>query len=254
MTKLTSFLHKNGGRNNQGCQTIFTQGGGVKRKYRLIDFKRNEEDYAFVKRIELDPNRSAFIALICYLNGAISYIIATEKLKIGSLIFNYNNFDLTISPLVPNYNSGNCFKLKDIPSGSLISNIELYPGNGAIFARAAGTWLQIIKKVSLNYIQVKMRSGEQRLIHHDCSALIGITSNIYNNQKKLLKAGQSRLLGIRPKVRGIAMNPVDHPHGGRTNGGTPPKTPWGALTKGSLTRRKCKTDPFIIVNRNQFKK
>jgi len=250
--KLKGVLINKAGRNNQGIQTIFTQGGGVKKRYRYIDFKRKLNDYGYIKRIEKDPNRSAFLALVCYNNGAISYIIASETLKIGSRIYNYNCSD-NIQKINYSFNFGNSFKLKTIPNGTLINTLELYPNNGGIFARSAGTWLQIMKRYSNNYIQIKMRSGEQRLIHHDCTATIGIVSNIYNNQIQLYKAGQNRLLGKKPIVRGIAMNPVDHPHGGRTNGGIPPKTPWGALTKGTPTRHNNKTKQFIIVSRRKKK-
>jgi len=250
--KLKLALYSQGGRNNQGIQTVFTQGGGVKKMYRFIDFKRQLDDYAFVKRIEKDPNRSAFLALLCYTNGAISYVIATEKLQIGSRVFNYNCSDTKI--MNNSFTIGNSFKLKDMPVGSLINTLELYPGTGGVLARSAGTWLQIMKRYNKNYIQVKMRSGEQRLIHNDCVATMGIVSNIYSNQMQLRKAGQNRLLGKRPIVRGIAMNPVDHPHGGRTNGGTPPKTPWGALTKGTPTRHNNKTKQFIVVSRRKLKK
>lgn len=258
--KLQLSLSKTGGRNNSGQQTIYTIGGGVKRKYRLIDFKRSISFHAFVVRIEKDPIRSAFIALICYPNGILSYIIATEKMQIGTKIYNFNSLSM-VKPNSTNKDdfilnsyqlkSGNSFILKMLPSGSLISNIELYPTMGSVFMRAAGVWAQIVKKYNNDYIQIKLKSGEHRLIHKDCRVTLGIVSNIYNNQNKLVKAGQTRLLGKRPIVRGRAMNPVDHPHGGRTNGGTAPKTPWGFLTKGKKTRNTLRTDKFIIINRKK---
>jgi large subunit ribosomal protein L2 len=247
--KLHLNLKKTGGRNNIGKMTIYTIGGGTKRKYRLIDFKRStlilyERFYAFILRIEKDPNRSSFIALICYPNGVLSYIIATEKMRIGSKIYNFSN-----SVSVLNLQFGNSFQLKFLSSGLLINNLELYPHMGSVLNRSAGVWAQIIKKYNQNYIQIKLKSGEHRLIHKDCRVVLGVVSNIYNNQDKLIKAGQSRLLGIRPNVRGRAMNPVDHPHGGRTNGGIAPKTPWGLLTKGKKTRKIIKTNYFIILKR-----
>lgn len=242
MKKLHYFFKNQSGRNTFGIKTVLTQSGGVKRKYRFIDFKRLINDFGFIIRIEKDPYRSAFIALICYSNGALSYIIATEKLKIGSII--YNTKDLI--------NIGNRISVKDVSSGTLLNNLELYPMNGSILGRSAGTWIQIIKQFDKNFTQVKLRSGEQRLIKNNCTAIIGITSNIYHNQKKLIKAGQNRLLGFKPKVRGIAMNPVDHPNGGRTNGGTVWKTPWGKLSK--FRKTVFKDNRFIIVKRRQNNK
>jgi len=265
--KLHLNLKKTGGRNNAGKMTIYTIGGGVKRKYRLIDFKRNintnininknnlslslKSMYAFVVRIEKDPNRTAYIALVCYPNGILSYVIATEKMQIGAKIYNISNSNFKISTSF--LKSGNSFLLNMLPSGMLINNIELYPRMGGVINRAGGVWSQIIKKYNDNYIQIKLKSGEHRLIHKDCRVTLGVVSNIYNNQYNLSKAGQSRLLGNRPVVRGRAMNPVDHPHGGRTNGGTAPKTPWGVLTKGKNTRNRIKGTQFIIINRKKNK-
>lgn len=303
--KLHLNLNNSGGRNNKGQITMYTIGGGVKKKYRLIDFKRFvskncfssfillksnlltfnssssilkleenkniiNSNFAFVLRLEKDPNRSAYIALICFPNGILSYIIAAEKMKIGMKIFNFEKANVNININIPknnqsqiyfeknkdnlkhknlNYQSGNNLPLNLIPNGFLINNIELYPLMGSVLNRSAGVWAQIIKTYNEKYIQIKLKSGEHRLIHKDCRATLGIVSNIYNNQNKLIKAGQSRLLNRRPIVRGRAMNPVDHPHGGRTNGGTFPKTPWGFLTKNRKTRNNFKTNNFIVIKR-----
>jgi len=244
--KLVKFINRKGGRNNKGICTINTKSGGVKRKYRFIDFKRNSLEIGYVLRIEKDTNRSGFIALICYLNGSLSYIIASEMLKIGSIVENFNNF-LFINKFLP----GNTTLIKFLPIGSIINNIELYPNLGSILVRSAGSFSQIIKKYNENYIQIKLKSGEQRLINSNCRVTLGIVSNIYNNQLKLNKAGQNINLGKKTKVRGRAMNPVDHPHGGRTNGGTFPKSPTGKLTKCVPTRKisKLKYSKYIIVNK-----
>jgi len=221
-----------------------------KKKYRFIDFKRNISEIGYVLRIEKDTNRTCYIALICYLNGSLSYIIASEMLKIGSIIENFNKF-LDLYKFLP----GNTNLIKYLPIGSIINNIELYPNYGSVLTRAAGTFSQIIKKYNNNYIQIKLKSGEQRLININCRVTLGIVSNLYNNQKKLNKAGQNINLGIKPKVRGRAMNPVDHPHGGRTNGGIFPRTPTGRLTKGVPTRNinKLKYSKLIIINKRNSK-
>jgi len=240
---LTSLTYANG--RNSGKIAVYTKIGAAKRKYRLIDFKRSCVNVGYVKRVEYDPNRSAFIALICYLNGALSYIISVERLQLNSKIINYNYNSVSVSTY-PTLNIGDVAPLTFINPGTLISNLELYPGMGSSFMRAAGTWAQIVKIINADYTQVKLRSGEQRLLRSNCKAVVGVTSNIYNNQTKLSKAGQSFYLGVKPNVRGRAMNPVDHPHGGRTNGGVVPKTPWGKLTKNSPTRSVRKSKKFII--------
>jgi len=278
--KLHLNLLKTGGRNNTGHITTYTIAGGVKKKYRLIDFKRMgllansfkqqsftcSYNFGFILRIEKDPNRSSYIALICYPNGILCYIIATEKMKIGMKIYNFfedkdnvKTKQLSLFPQNKNkiismpmyFQVGNSFILDMLPSGILVNNLELYPKMGSTLNRAAGVWAQIIKKYDINYVQIKLKSGEHRLIHNQCRVVLGVVSNIYNNQNKLVKAGQSRLLGIKPHVRGRAMNPVDHPHGGRTNGGTIPKTPWGFLTKGRKTRHTVNTNSFIIIKRKK---
>ena len=185
-------------------------------------------------------------------SGVLTYILATESLKIGSKIENLGNLNRELIN-VSNFKFGNTFNLGAMSNGTLINNLELYPQSGGILARAAGTFVQVIKKFDINYTQVKLRSGEQRLISNKCLGTLGIVSNIYNNQIKLVKAGQNRRLGRRPSVRGIAMNPVDHPHGGRTNGGTPPQTPWGFYTKGTPTRNEKKNSRFIIISRRKVK-
>lgn len=222
----------------------------VKKKYRFIDFKRNNLEIAYILRIEKDTNRTGYIALICYLNGVLSYIIASELLKIGSIIQNFNNL-LNYKQLV----SGNTTIIKYLPIGSIINNIELYPNFGSVLVRSAGNFAQIIKKYNDNYIQIKLKSKEQRLININCRVCLGVVSNIYNNQKFFYKAGQKRNLGYKFTVRGRAMNPVDHPHGGRTNGGIFPRTPNGFLTKCVPTRSvvKLKNSKFIILNKRFIK-
>jgi large subunit ribosomal protein L2 len=244
--KLLKFIKKNGGRNNKGVCTINTKSGGIKKKYRFIDFKRNLLEISYVLRIEKDSNRTSFIALICNLNGSLSYIIASEMLKIGSIIENLNNI-LLVNKFIP----GNTTLLKYLPIGTVINNLELYPNLGSIFVRAAGNYSQIIKKYNENYTQIKLKSGEHRLINSNCRVTLGIVSNIYHNQLKLNKAGQNIYLGKKPTVRGRAMNPIDHPHGGRTNGGIFPRTPTGKLTKCVPTRKmsKIKNSKYIIINK-----
>lgn len=230
------------GRNNQGYVTCRTKGGFVNKKYRLIDFKRNLNEKGVIIRIERDPYRNVFIGLVCYTNGVLSYIILTEGLKINNIVENLNGIE--------DYNSikiGNSVPLKYLSIGSIISNIELYPSLGSKIARAAGTFAQIIKKFDNKYFQIKLRSGQQRLILGDCRVIFGINSNIDYNLSNLYKAGQSRWLGRKPIVRGRAMNPIDHPHGGRTNGGIFPRTPSGRLTKGVKTRNVKMKNKFIII-------
>jgi len=234
-----------GGRNNQGRITSRRMGGGAKRKYRIIDFKRSKFDvYAEIVRNEYDPNRSAFISLIKYDDGEFSYIISPQKTNIG---------DKIISSASAEIKEGNCIPLKNIPVGTNIHNIEIKPGAGGQLARSAGTSAQIISKEDL-YVQLRLISGEIRLVNKNCLATIGVVSNSDQKNVKLGKAGRKRYLGFRPKVRGVVMNPVDHPHGGgegRTSGGRHPVTPWGKSTKGKKTRTNKKTNVFILKKRKK---
>ena len=234
-----------GGRNNQGRITSRRMGGGVKRKYRVIDFKRNKFDIsAEVIRNEYDPNRSAFISLIKYDDGQYSYILCPQKLNLGDKVISGNNVEIK---------EGNCLPLKNIPVGTSVHNIELKPGAGGQLSRSAGTSVQIVSKEDL-YIQLKLVSGEIRLVNKNCLATVGVVSNADNKNIKLGKAGRKRYLGFRPKVRGVVMNPVDHPHGGgegRTSGGRHPVSPWGQPTKGKKTRTNKKTSVFILKRRKK---
>ena len=242
---LTKPVVSSGGRNNQGRITSRRMGGGVKRKYRIIDFKRNKLDIsAEVMRNEYDPNRSAFISLIKYDDGELSYIISPKDLKIGEKIISGENVEIK---------NGNSLPLRNIPIGTNIHNIELKPGAGAQLVRSAGSSAQIVSKEQ-PYVQVKLVSGEIRHINKNSKATIGEVSNSDQKNIKLGKAGRNRYLGSRPKVRGVVMNPVDHPHGGgegRTSGGRHPVTPWGVSTKGKKTRSNKKTNTFIIRRRKK---
>ena len=242
---LTEGLSSKGGRNNSGQITARRRGGGHKRRYRVIDFKRNKRDIpAVVERIEHDPNRSAFIALIKYNDGEKSYIIAPQRLAPGDTVISGDKVD--IKP-------GNALPMANIPVGTIIHNVELKVGGGAQIARSAGTYVQLIGK-DQGYAQLRMNSGEIRVIRAECMAAIGAVSNPDKANIKLGKAGRKRWLGKRPAVRGVAMNPVDHPHGGgegRTSGGRHPVTPWGKPTKGKRTRNNKKTDRLIIRRRKR---
>ena len=242
---LTEGLSKKGGRNNTGRITARRRGGGHKRRYRMIDFKRIKFDVpATVERIEHDPNRSAFIALIKYDDGEKAYIIAPQRLAPGDSVISGKNVD--IKP-------GNVLPMANIPVGTIIHNVELKIGGGAQIARSAGTYVQLIGK-DQGYAQLRMNSGEIRIIRAECMAAIGAVSNPDKANIKLGKAGRKRWLGKRPAVRGVAMNPVDHPHGGgegRTSGGRHPVTPWGKPTKGKRTRSNKKTDRLIIRRRKR---
>ncbi len=245
MKSLSVKLNSSGGRNNQGRITSRRMGGGAKRKYRVIDFKRNKLGIAGeVVRNEYDPNRSAFISLIKYDDGEYRYIIAPQKLTSGKKIISSDNADIT---------EGNCLPLKNIPVGTSVHNVELKPGAGGQLARSAGSSVQIITKEEI-FVQIKQASGEIRLINKNCRATIGVVSNSDNQNIKLGKAGRKRYLGFRPKVRGVVMNPVDHPHGGgegRTSGGRHPSTPWGKSTKGKKTRNNKKTNVYILKRRKK---
>ena len=241
---LTEGLTKSGGRNNTGRITARRMGGGHKRVYRLVDFKRRKFDVpATVERLEYDPNRSAFIALIKYEDGTLSYILAPQRLKVGDTVVAGEKVD--VKP-------GNAMPLKNIPVGSVLHNVELKPGKGGQLARSAGTYLQLVGRDG-GYAQLKLPSGELRVVRGDCMATLGAVSNPDNMNTNKGKAGRSRWLGIRPSVRGVAMNPIDHPHGGgegRTSGGRHPVTPWGKPTKGKKTRHNKKTDGLILRRRH----
>ena len=243
--KLTEGKSKSGGRNSYGRLTSFRVGGGHKQSYRFVDFKRRKFDVtATVERLEYDPNRSAFIALIKYQDGELSYILAPQRLAVGDVVVSGERAD--IKP-------GNAMPLKNIPVGTIIHNVEMKEGKGGQLARSAGTYVQLVGKDS-GYAQVKLRSGELRLIRAECLATIGAVSNPDHQNAVIGKAGRSRWLGIRPSVRGVAMNPVDHPHGGgegRTSGGRHPVTPWGKGTKGTKTRSRKKSNKLILRSRHQ---
>ncbi|MEA1938477.1 MAG: 50S ribosomal protein L2 [Pseudomonadota bacterium] len=242
---LTEGLTKKGGRNNDGHITCRHRGGGAKRKYRIIDFKRRKFDVpATVERLEYDPNRTAFIALVKYEDGELSYILAPQRLKEGDTIIAGEKVD--VKP-------GNAMPLKSIPVGTIVHNIEIKPGKGGQIARSAGTYVQLVGR-DAGYAQIKLTSGELRVVRGECMATIGAVSNPDQANINLGKAGRKRWLGKRPHVRGVVMNPVDHPHGGgegRTSGGRHPVTPWGKPTKGHRTRSNKATDKFIIRRRHK---
>ena len=236
---------KTGGRNNNGRITTRHRGGGHKQRYRVIDFKRNKDQITGkVERIEYDPNRTAYIALICYTDGERRYIIAPKGLEVGMNVQSGNT-----APIKP----GNCLPLSNIPLGSVIHCIEMKPGKGAQMARSAGTNAQLVAREG-QYATLRLRSGEMRKVPVVCRATLGEVSNSEHNLEKLGKAGAKRWRGVRPTVRGVAMNPVDHPHGGgegRTSGGRHPVSPWGMPTKGYKTRKNKRTDKFIVRRRNK---
>ena len=245
---LTIGLTKSGGRDNFGHVTSRRIGGGHKRKLRIIDFKRNKFDCeATVERIEYDPNRSAFIALISYEDGEKAYILAPQRLKAG---------DKVVSSAKADIKPGNAMPLKNMPVGTIIHNVELRAGKGGQLVRSAGCYAQLVGK-DAGYAQLKLGSGELRIVREECLATVGAVSNPDNQNRSLGKAGRSRWLGMRPVSRGVAMNPVDHPLGGdegRTSGGRHPVTPWGKPTKGGKTRTNKKTDKFIMRTRHENKK
>ena len=242
---LVEGLSGKGGRNNNGRITARRRGCGHKRRYRQIDFKRLKYDIpATVERIEYDPNRSAFIALLKYEDGELSYIIAPQRLAPGDKVISGEHVDIR---------PGNALPMANIPVGTIIHNVEMKVGGGAQIARSAGTYVQLIGK-DQGYAQLRLTSGEIRLIRAECMATIGAVSNPDKANIKLGKAGRNRWLGKRPSVRGVAMNPVDHPHGGgegRTSGGRHPATPWGKPTKGKRTRSNKKTDRLIMRRRHK---
>jgi large subunit ribosomal protein L2 len=234
---------KSGGRNNLGRITVRHRGGGHKQHYRMVDFKRRKDSVpAVVERIEYDPNRSAHLALLKYLDGERAYIIAPKGLAAGARI--QSGEDAPISP-------GNCLPLRNIPVGTQVHCVEMRPGKGAQLARAAGSSAQLIAREG-HYATLRLCSGEMRRIHSECRAVIGEVGNAENSLRKLGKAGATRWRGIRPTVRGVVMNPVDHPHGGgegRTSGGRHPVTPWGVPTKGHKTRKNKRTQKMIVRRR-----
>ncbi len=243
--ELTEGLSKSGGRNNHGRMTSRRRGGGHKRKYRIVDFKRTKFDIpATVERIEYDPNRTAFIALIKYQDGEQSYIIAPQRLKAGDKVIAGERVD--VKP-------GNAMPLRSIPIGTIVHNVEFKPGAGGKIARSAGAYVQLVGR-DQGYAQLRLTSGEMRIVRGDCMASIGAVSNQDRQNIKLGKAGRNRWRGKRPSVRGVAMNPVDHPHGGgegRSSGGRHPVTPWGVPTKGKRTRRKKRSDKMIMRRRQK---
>ncbi len=244
--RLVVAVKNKGGRNNRGRMTVRHQGGGHKRRYRLIDFKRNKIDIpATVKTIEYDPNRTARIALIAYADGEKRYIIAPDKLQVGTVIMN----SVKAQPEV-----GNCLPMMNMPLGTVIHNIELRPGKGGQIVRSAGTSAQLVAKTD-RYVTVKLPSGETRMILGSCVATVGTVSNIDHMNVTLGKAGRSRWKGVRPSVRGVAMNPVDHPMGGgegKASGGHP-RSPWGQYAKGKKTRSPKKLSSKYIVRKRTEK-
>lgn len=245
---LTEGLTGKGGRNNNGRITARRRGGGHKRLYRLVDFKRLKMDMAAtVERIEYDPNRSAYIALLRYEDGERSYILAPQRVSVGDTVISGKQVD--VKP-------GNAMPLRSTPIGTIIHNVEMKAGKGGQIARAAGTYVQLVGRDS-GYAILRLNSGETRMVRAECMATVGAVSNPDNSNIKLGKAGRKRWVGKRPSVRGVAMNPVDHPHGGgegRTSGGRHPVTPWGKPTKGKRTRSNRATDKNIVRSRHLRKK
>jgi large subunit ribosomal protein L2 len=243
--KLTKGLTKSGGRNNAGRVTARRRGGGAKRLYRIVDFKRNKFDVsATVERLEYDPNRTAFIALITYEDGEQAYILAPQRLAVGDKVIAGDRVD--VKP-------GNAMPLANMPIGTIIHNVEMKPKKGGQMARSAGSYVQLVGR-DQGYAILRLTSGEQRIVRSECMATVGAVSNPDNSNIKLGKAGRKRWMGKRPSVRGVAMNPVDHPHGGgegRTSGGRHPVTPWGKPTKGKRTRSNKATDKYILRRRRK---
>ncbi len=244
---LTEGKNHSGGRNNHGRTTVWFRGGGHKQSYRTVDFKRRKFDMpAVVERLEYDPNRTAFIALLKYQDGELAYIIAPQRLRVG---------DSVVAGVRVDIKPGNAMPLAAIPVGTIVHNIELKTGAGGKVARSAGTYAQLVGK-DAGYAQVKLQSGELRVVRSECMATVGAVSNPDNMNQAIGKAGRSRWLGRRPHNRGVVMNPVDHPHGGgegRTSGGRHPVTPWGKPTKGAKTRVNKRTDKLIIRRASKSK-
>ncbi len=245
---LTEGKKKTGGRNNKGHVTSRGIAGGHKQSYRFIDFKRRQWDVeGTVERIEYDPNRTAFIALVSYGEGDVKYIIAPQRLAVG---------DKVIAAKKTDVKPGNAMEIGQVPVGTIVHNVEMKPGKGGQIARSAGTYVQVVGR-DRGMVIVRLNSGEQRYVHANCMATVGAVSNPDNANTNLAKAGRNRWKGIRPLTRGVAKNPVDHPHGGgegRTSGGRHPVTPWGKPTKGARTRSNKSTDKMIIRSRHAKKK
>src|SRR5215210_1209848 len=241
-------LAKSGGRNNLGRTTNWLMGGGHKRSYRIVDFKRRKFDMpAKVERLEYDPNRTSYIALIKYTDGELAYIIAPQRLAAGDEVVAGESVD--VKP-------GNAMPLGSMPVGTIVHNVEMKPGKGGQIARSAGTYVQVVGR-DRGMVMVRLNSGEQRYVRSDCMATVGAVSNPDNQNQNFGKAGRTRWQGRRPLTRGVAKNPVDHPHGGgegRTSGGRHPVTPWGKPTKGARTRHNKSTDKMIIRSRHARKK
>ena len=241
--RLTSKLTSNAGRNNNGRITVRHRGGGVKRRYRIVDFKRNKLNIpAKVQAISYDPNRTCNLALLAYADGEKKYILAPLGLNVGDTVVASSEADIKV---------GNSKLLSEIPVGTLVHNVELYPGAGGQLARSAGSYVQLMAKEG-KFAMLRMPSGELRKVELNCRATIGQVGNLDHEKRNIGKAGRKRKLGFRPTVRGVAMNPVDHPHGGgegRTSGGRHPVSPWGTPTKGYKTRTNKRTDKFIVKRR-----
>jgi large subunit ribosomal protein L2 len=245
---LTEGKSSKGGRNNLGRITVRFRGGGHKQAYRIVDFKRRKLDVVGkVERLEYDPNRTAFIALIRYADNELAYILAPQRLSVGDEVIAGQQVD--VKP-------GNAMPIANIPVGTIVHNVEMKIGKGGAIARSAGTYAQIVGR-DQGYVILRLNSGEQRLVHGQCFATIGAVSNPDHMNTSIGKAGRSRWLGRRPHNRGVTMNPIDHPHGGgegRTSGGRHPVTPWGKPTKGKKTRSNKSTDRFIVSSRHVRKK
>ncbi|MEL6336514.1 MAG: 50S ribosomal protein L2 [Pseudomonadota bacterium] len=245
---LTQGLTKKGGRNNTGRITARRIGGGAKRLYRIVDFKRRKHDVpAVVERIEYDPNRTAFIALVKYEDGELAYILAPQRLSVG---------DSVVAGAKVDIKPGNAMPFSGMPIGTIVHNIELKPGKGGQIARSAGQYAQFVGRDG-GYAQIRLSSGELRMVRQECMATVGAVSNPDHSNQNFGKAGRTRHQGKRPAVRGVAMNPIDHPHGGgegRTSGGRHPVTPWGKPTKGRKTRKNKGTDRLIVRSRHARKK
>ena len=244
---LTEGKSEKGGRNNTGRITVRFRGGGHKQTYRIVDFKRRKTGVAKVERLEYDPNRSAFIALIKYEDGVLSYIIAPQRLSPGDEVVSGESVD--VKP-------GNAMPLSAIPVGTIVHNVEMKIGKGGAIARSAGTYAQIVGR-DQGYVSLRLSSGEQRIVHGNCFATVGSVSNPDHMNSSMGKAGRNRWMGHRPHNRGVTMNPVDHPHGGgegRTSGGRNPVSPWGKPTKGKKTRSNKRTDKFVVASRHVRKK
>jgi len=245
LKRLTRGKRRSGGRNSRGEITIWHRGGGTKRRYRTIDFRRDKEGVpARVEALEYDPNRSARIARLLYADGERRYILAPHGLRVGQQVISAPDADIVV---------GNCLPIRNLPLGTQVHNVELKPGKGGQMVRSAGASAQLLAKEG-SYAQLKLPSGEVRMVHMSCRATIGQVGNVEHENVSIGKAGRSRHLGRRPKVRGVVMNPVDHPHGGgegRTSGGRHPVTPWGVPTKGYKTRNNPRTDRYIVRRRKR---